>query len=42
VLYSSPDEHMNTLDQELKWLLGEGFINRETAMAHARNPEILE
>lgn len=42
VLYSSPDEHMNTLDQELKWLLQEGFIDRETAMAHARNPEMLE
>lgn len=42
VLYSSPDEHMNTLDQELKWLLSEGFINRETAMAHAKNPETLE
>jgi len=24
VLYSSPSDHMNTLDQELKWLLNEG------------------
>jgi twitching motility protein PilT len=42
VLYSSPDEHMNTMDQELKWLLSEGFIDRDTAMAHARNPESME
>jgi len=42
VLYSSPDEHMNTLDQELKWLLSEGFITRQTAMAHVRNPQSLE
>ena len=42
VLYSSPDQHMNTLDQELKWLLNEGFITRQTAMAHVRNPQSLE
>jgi twitching motility protein PilT len=42
VLYSSPDEHMNTLDQELKWLLQEGFVTRETARAHARNPDMLD
>jgi twitching motility protein PilT len=38
VLYSSPDEHMNTLDQELKWLMNEGFITADVAKAHARNP----
>jgi twitching motility protein PilT len=42
VLYSSPDEHMNTLDQELKWLMSEGFITRQTAMQHVRNPQSLE
>lgn len=39
VLYSSQDQKMNTLDQELRWLLDERFITRETAMAHARNPD---
>jgi twitching motility protein PilT len=38
VLYSSPEEHMNTLDQELRWLLQEGFIAQETALTYARNP----
>lgn len=38
VLYSSPADHMNTLDQELRWLVDEGFITQETAKAHARNP----
>ncbi|GMU25991.1 MAG: twitching motility protein PilT [Candidatus Uhrbacteria bacterium] len=39
VLYSSPDLHMNTLDQELHWLVNEGFITPETARIHARKPE---
>lgn len=38
VLYSSPEEHMNTLDQELRWLLQEGFITQETAITYAKNP----
>ncbi len=42
VLYSSPGEHMNTLDQELRWLVSEGFITPETAKAHARNPNTFE
>jgi len=29
---------MNTLDQELKWLLNEGFITRQTAIQFAKNP----
>lgn len=39
VLYSSPEEHMNTLDQELRWLVQEGFITQQTAITHARNPQ---
>ena len=39
VLYSSPEEHMNTLDQELRWLLQEGFISDEVAKTYARNKE---
>ena len=42
VLYSSPEEHMNTLDQELRWMLQEGFITEDTALAHARNPGALK
>lgn len=42
VLYSSPGEHMNTLDQELRWLVQESFITPETAKAHARNPNTFE
>jgi twitching motility protein PilT len=42
VLYSSPGEHMNTLDQELRWLMDQGFITMETAMSHARKPENFE
>jgi twitching motility protein PilT len=38
VLYSSTNEKMNTLDQELQWLLEEGFITMDTATAYARNP----
>lgn len=38
VLFSSPEEHMNTLDQELRWMLQEGFITEDTAKVHARNP----
>lgn len=41
VLYSSQEERMNTLDQELKWLLQEGFITSDTAKAHARNPDAM-
>ncbi|MFA5129820.1 MAG: PilT/PilU family type 4a pilus ATPase [Patescibacteria group bacterium] len=39
VLYSSPEEHMNTLDQELRWLVQEGFITQKTAISFARNPD---
>ncbi|MCW1891708.1 MAG: PilT/PilU family type 4a pilus ATPase [Candidatus Uhrbacteria bacterium] len=42
VLYSAPDEHMNTLDQELRWLVQEGFITKETAITYARNKEIFK
>lgn len=37
VLYSSTHEKMHTLDQDLQWLLSEGFISHETALAYARN-----
>lgn len=37
VLWSSTNEHMNTMDQELRWLMDEGHITKETAMGHARN-----
>lgn len=39
VLYSTPDEHMNTLDQELRWLVQEGFITKEVGQTYARNKE---
>jgi twitching motility protein PilT len=39
VIYAAQQEHMNTLDQELHWLVREGFITQETAVAHAHNPE---
>jgi len=42
VLYSSPDQHMNTLDQELHWLVNEKFITIETARVHAKNPATFE
>lgn len=42
VLYSSPEEHMNTLDQELRWMVKEGFITQETAIAHAKNPALFK
>jgi twitching motility protein PilT len=42
VLYSSTSEKMHTLDQDLQWLLQEGFISRETAIAHAHIPSTFD
>jgi twitching motility protein PilT len=38
VLYSSTQNKMHTLDQDLQWLLEEGFISRDIAVAHSRTP----
>ena|SRR3989344_2120230 len=38
VLYSSTQSKMHTLDQDLQWLLEQGFISHDVAVSHSRTP----
>ncbi|MBU1348850.1 type IV pilus twitching motility protein PilT, partial [Patescibacteria group bacterium] len=38
-IFTSTDEHMVDLDQELKWLIEQGTITTEVAKAHAHVPK---